>query len=145
MIACLHRGAPFLALFIGCIPGRAQNISFDARTPSDSPVILATDHSPPWRAGSDRRIFVAITNKSDKAISAVTFEQTISIGSKTAILTIERSSIVIASHQKKRISVSVEDVLERIKSAAASGEKAGNPVVCVVAVEFLDGTLWHAP
>ena len=151
MIASLLRRASLLALLIGCaLSGAlniacAQNIVFETRSPDGSPVALATANSPPWRAGAGRRIFVTVANKSEKAIAAVTLEQTISAGAKTRIVALERASIVIMPRQKKSVSVSVEDILERIKSAAASGEDVANPTLTGVAVEFLDGTLWNAP
>jgi len=146
MIASLHRSrTPFLALSIGCVLASAQSVSFELRAHPDSPVALATNNSPPWRAGADRRIFVAIANQSAKALAAVTFEQTISVGEKTRIVTLERSSIVMAPRQKRIVSVSVADILERMKSAATTGEKVADPALSVVAVEFLDGTLWSAP
>ncbi|HEY2016225.1 MAG TPA: hypothetical protein VGH38_22130 [Bryobacteraceae bacterium] len=146
MIASLHR-CRVLLIVLACAstPGPAQTIPFEIRTHPDSPITFVNDKSSPWRSGVDRRIFVNIQNKSDKPVIAVTFEQTISTKAKTEIVSLERISIIISPREKKRLSVSVSEVLNRFKAAGDSDDKPGNPVLSVVAVEFLDGTLWDAP
>ena len=84
-------------------------------------------------------------NESDKVTAAVLFQQAISIGSKTEIVTLERVSIIIRPRERKRLSVTVRDLWNRIQTAVKSGETIGKPVLSVVAVEFIDGSLWSAP
>jgi hypothetical protein len=86
-----------------------------------------------------------VQKKSDRATAAVVFQQAISSGSKTEILTLERVSIIIRPGEKKRLSVSVRDMWNRIQTAVKSGETIGKPVLSVVVVEFIDGSVWSAP
>jgi hypothetical protein len=75
----------------------------------------------------------------------VVFQQAISSESKTEIVTLERVSIMIRPREKKRLSVSVQDMWNRIQSAVKSGETIGKPELSVVVVEFIDGSVWSAP
>ena len=135
-----------VALSFYCSLAYTQNIAFEMRTHADSPVRFPNSNWSPWRAGSNRRILVTIQDASPKAIAAVTFEQAMSVGPTTEIVSLERVSIIIAPHGKKRVSVSVADVFEKIRAAGTTGEKkVANTILSVVAVEFLDGTQWNAP
>jgi hypothetical protein len=69
------------------------------------------------------------------------FEQTVTNGSKTEIVALERVSILFAAGEKRRVSIAVADMSRKLQS----GEPLGRPVLSVVAVEFLDGTQWSAP
>ena len=73
-------------------------------------------------------------NESDKFTVAVVFQQTIGSGSKTEIVALERVSVIIRPGEKKRLSVSVRDVWDRIHTVKA-GETIGRPVLSVVVVE----------
>jgi hypothetical protein len=75
----------------------------------------------------------------------VVFQQAISNGSKTEIVALERVSIVIGPREKKRLSVSVQDMWSRIQSAVKSGDTIGKLELGVVVVEFIDGSSWSAP
>jgi hypothetical protein len=66
-------------------------------------------------------------------------------GSKTEIVALERVSIAIRPREKKRLSVSVQNVWDRIRAAAKPSETTGRPLLSIVAVEFLDGSSWNAP
>ena len=140
----LRRSAAFfLSVFL--YVGRAQNIAFEMRSYPDSPIVFPNSSWTPWRAGSDYRMFVTIQNKSEKAVSGITFEAALSAGARREIVSLERVSLVILPQEKKRVSVTIMNVLDRARSAAAAGESTGNPVLSVVSVEFVDGALWHAP
>ena len=143
MSAGLHRFILSITFFCGV--AYAQNLAFEMRSYPDSPVTFPNSSWSPWRAGSDRRIFLTIQNTSAKAVSAVTFEESIKVASKREILSLERVSILTIPREKKRLSISVVEVMDRIKSISPSTENAGNPIVAIVAVEFSDGTLWNAP
>ena len=71
-------------------------------------------------------------------------QQTIGIGSNTEVITLERVSIIIRTRDKKRLSVSVRDVWDRIHTVKA-GETIGRPVLSVVVVEYIDGSSWNTP
>jgi hypothetical protein len=94
---------------------------------------------------SDRRQFLTVKNESDRAVVALVFQEAIGSGSKTEIVTLERVSIMIGPRVKKRLSVSVQNVWDRIQNAAKASETIGRPALSVVAVEFLDGSSWSAP
>lgn len=134
-----------LALLLSCAPGHAQKIAFHFQTAQDCPVAFVEYTATTIRAGSDRRQFVTVKNSSGRGIAAMVFQQTISRGEKTEILTLERVSIIIGPREKKRLSVSVEDWWDRIQNAGGSDEGIGKPVLSVVVVEFVDGTQWNAP
>jgi len=133
-----------LGLLLCCVPGDAQKIAFHLQTAQDCPVAFVDYTSTTIRA-SDRRQFVTVKNSSDRGIAAMVFQQTISKGPKTEILTLERVSIIIGLREKKRLSVSVEDLWGRIQSAGGSDEGIGKPILSIVVVEFVDGTQWNAP
>ncbi|MBZ5619995.1 MAG: hypothetical protein LAQ69_14920 [Acidobacteriia bacterium] len=84
-------------------------------------------------------------NQSGKGTAEVIFQQTISRGANIDIVTLERISFIMRPGEKRRLSVSVGDVWARIQAAVKSDKTIGKPVLSVVAVEFLDGTLWSAP
>jgi len=134
-----------LALFLYSTPARAQTIPFELQSYPNSPIVIVTLIQGVSRSGSDRRQFVTVKNQSGKGIAAVAFQQTISNGTDVEIVALERSSILMGPGEKKRLSVSVADVWNRIQIAATSGKTIGKPVLGVVTVEFLDGTLWNAP
>ena len=133
------------ALFFCCTFAHAQTIGFELQTHPESPIALVNYTPSALRTGSDRRQFFTVKNKSDKVTAAVVFQQAIGSGSKTEILTLERVSIVIRPREKKRLSVSVGDVWNRIQAAVKSGDTIGKPELSVVVVEFIDGSSWSAP
>jgi hypothetical protein len=140
-----RRRALLSALFFCCTCAHAQTIAFELHTHLDSPIALINFTPGTFRTGSDRRQFFTVKNESDKVTAGVVFQQAISSGSKTEILTLERVSIIIRPGEKKRLSVSVGDVWNRIQTAVKSGETIGKPVLSVVVVEFIDGSVWNAP
>ena len=129
------------ALLFCCTLADAQNIAFGLKNHPDGPVALVNCVPGTFRSESDRRQFFTVRNESDKVTAAVVFEEAISDGSKTEIVALERVSIIIKPREKKRLSVSVRDVWDRIKS----GEGIGKPLISVVVVEFVDDTSWSAP
>jgi hypothetical protein len=128
------------ALLLVAAPVRAQAVEFELRTFPESPVIF-TDSAQPMAPGVPRRQFVSIKNASRKSIMAVIFEQTVAKGSKTEIVALEHVSIVFAAGEKRRVTIAVADMSQKLQS----GEQLGRPVLSVVAVEYLDGTQWNAP
>ena len=133
------------ALFFCCTIAHAQTIAFELQAIPDSPVALVSLIPGTIRVASDRRQFVTVKNESDKVTVAVVFQQTIGNGSKTEIVTIERVSIVMRPHEKKRLSVSVRDVWNQLQAAGKAGETIGKPVLSIAVVEFIDGSSWSAP
>ena len=133
------------ALFFGCTFAHAQTIAFELQTYLDSPIALVEYTPSTFRIESDRRQFLTVKNESDRATAAVIFQQAISSGSKTEIVALERVSVIIRPREKKRLSVSVQNVWDRIQAAAKSGETMGKPILGVVVVEFIDGSSWSAP
>lgn len=141
-----NRGRLLLpALCLYCAGGHAQTIGFDLQTRQDSPITLVTFTPSTFRTGQDRRQFITVKNDSDKATAAVVFQQTLSSGSTSEIVALERVSIIIRPREKKRLSISVRDVWDRIRTAVKAGEAYSNPVLSVAVVEFIDGTAWNAP
>jgi hypothetical protein len=118
----------------------AQTVDFELRTYSESPVIFA-DTTNAVAPGVPRRQLVTVKNDSKKSVAAVTFEQTIAAGSKIEIVALERVSILFAAGEKRRVSVAVSDMSAKLQS----GEPVGRPVLSIVAVEFMDGSVWSAP
>ena len=139
------RRALLSALFFCCTFGNAQTIASELKASPDSPIALVTYTPSIFHTGSDRRQFLTVKNQSDKVTAAVLFQQAMLGGSKAEIISLERVSIIIRPGEKKRLSVSVEDVWNRIQAAVKSGETIGKPVFSVVAVEFIDGSVWSAP
>jgi hypothetical protein len=133
------------ALFLCCTFARAQTVAFEFETHPDSPVALVNFIPGTLRVASDRRQFFTVKNESDKVTAAVVFQQTVGSGSKTEIVTIERVSIIMRPHEKKRLSVSVRDVWNQLQAAVKAGEAASKPVLSVTVVEFIDGSSWSAP
>ena len=140
-----RRRALLSALFFCCTFADAQTISFELQTHRDSPMALVDFTPGTFRAESDRRQFFTVKNESDKVATAVLFQQAISSGSKTEIVALERVSIMIGPREKKRLSVSVQDVWSRIQAAVKSGETIGKPILSIVVVELIDGSSWSAP
>jgi hypothetical protein len=133
------------ALFLCCSLAHAQTIAFELQTYPDSPIGLVNYTPSTFRMESDRRQFLTVKNESDRAVVALVFQEAIGSGSKTEIVTLERVSIMIGPRVKKRLSVSVQNVWDRIQTAAKASETIGRPALSVVAVEFLDGSSWSAP
>jgi hypothetical protein len=115
----------------------AQTIDFELRTFPESPVVFADSGNVPV-PGIPRRQLVTVKNQSKKSVAAVMFEQSVAAGSKTEIVALERVSILFAAGEKRRVSVAVAEILQKMQS----GER---PVLSVVAVEFMDGSQWTAP
>ena len=133
------------ALLFCCTSARAQTIAFELQTYLESPITLVNYTPAIFRIESDRRQFLTVKNESDRATAAVIFKQAISSGSKTVIVALERVSVIIRPREKRRLSVSVQDVWDRIQAAVKSGETIGKPILGVVVVEFIDGSSWSAP
>jgi hypothetical protein len=140
-----RRQALLPALFFCCSLAQAQTIAFELQTYPDSPIALVTYTPSTVWIESDRRQFLTVKNESDKTTAALIFQQAISSGSKTEIVTLERVSIIIRPREKKRLSVSVMDVWNRMQAAAKAGETIGKPELSLVVVEFIDGSVWSAP
>lgn len=120
-----RRRALLSALFFGCTFAHAQTIGFELQTHRDSPITLSNLTPSAFRTGSDRRQFLTVKNESDRAAAAVVFQQAISSGSNTEIVTLERVSIIIGPREKKRLSVSVQNVWNRIQTSVKAGETIG--------------------
>ena len=118
----------------------AQTVDFEMHTFPESPVVFA-DTANAVAPGVPRRQLVTVKNDSKKSVAAVVFEQTITAGSKIEIVALERVSILFAAGEKRRVSVAVDDMSAKLRSA----EPAGRPVLSIVAVEFMDGGVWCAP
>ena len=135
-------------LRLGCLPAllalgalaQAQTVDFELRSVPESPVTFA-DSTNTALPGVPRRQLVTIKNDSKKSVAAVLFEQTLANGEKTDIVAIERVSILFAAGEKRRVSVAVADMYQKLQS----GGPSGRPVLSVVAVEFMDGSQWNAP
>jgi hypothetical protein len=140
-----RRRALLSALFLCGTCAQAQTIAFELQTHPESPIALIGFTAGTFRIEGDRRQFFTVKNESDKVAAAFVFQQAIGSGPKTEIITLERVSIVIRPGERKRLSVSVRDVWNRIQSAVKSGETIGKPVLSVVVVEFVDGSVWSAP
>ena len=140
-----RRRALLSALFFCGSFANAQTIVFELQTHLDSPLALVEYTPTTFRIESDRRQFLTVKNESDRVTAAVIFQEAISNGSKTVIVALERVSVIIRPREKKRLSVSVQDVWDRIQAAAKSGETIGKPILGVVVVEFIDGSSWNAP
>ena len=133
------------ALFFCCTFAHAQTIAFEIQTHPDGPIALVSYTPSTLRIEGERRQFLTVKNQSDRATVSVVFQQAIGSGSKTEIVTLERISIMIRPREKKRLSVSVQNVWDRIQTAAKASETIGRPVLAVVAVEFIDGSSWNVP
>lgn len=132
-------------LFFGCTFAHAQTIAFEIQTHSGSPIALVNYTPSTFRIEGDRRQYLTVQNQSDKGTTALVFQQAIGSGSKTEIVAIERVSILMRPREKKRLSVSVQKVWDRIQAAAKASETIGRPSLSVVAVEFIDGSSWNVP
>jgi hypothetical protein len=138
MASTMCKFAPLAtALLILGTLAQAQTVDFVLHTYPDSPIVFAGDNTRAAAPGVPHRQFVTIRNQSKKSVAGVIFQQTAADGSKTGIVAIEHVGIVMVAGEKKRVTISVEDVRKKTP--------AGRPVLSVVAVEFLDGTLWNAP
>jgi len=140
-----RRRTPLSALLFCCTFANAQTIAFELQTRPSSPIALVSYAPATIRIEGDRRQFLTVQNQSGKAAAALVFQQAIGSGSKTEIVTLERVSILIGPREKKRLSVSVQNVWNRIQAAAKASEPIGRPALSVVAVEFLDGSSWNVP
>ena len=140
-----HRRALLSVPFFCCTFAHAQTIDFQLQTHLDSPIALVNYTPGTFRIESDRRQFLTVKNGSDRVTAPLVFQQALSSGSKTEIVALERISIVIRPREKKRLSVSVQDMWNRIQSAVKSGETIVKPELSVVVVEFIDGSVWSAP
>ena len=141
-----HRRRALLStLFFCCSLAHAQTLAFEVQTYRDSPIGLVSYTPSTFRIESDRRQFLTVKSESDRAVVALVFQEAIGSGSKTEIVTLERVSIVIGPREKKRLSVSVQTVWDRMQRAGRAGESIGRPILSVVAVEFIDGSSWSAP
>ena len=140
-----RRRALLSVLLFCCTFAHAQTIAFELQTHLDSPIALLNFTPGTFRTAADRRQFFTVKNESDQVTAAVVFQQEIGSGSKTEIVTLERVSIIIRPGEQKRLSVSVRDVWNRIQTAVKSAETMGKPVLSVVVVEFVDGSVWSAP
>jgi hypothetical protein len=137
----MHKLASIAAvLLLLAVFAQAETIDFELRTFPESPVIFA-DSANAVAPGVPRRQLVTIRNAGRKSVAAVMFEQSVTNGSKTEIVAIERVSILFAAGEKRRVSIAVTDMSQKLQS----GEQLGRPVLTVVAVEFLDGSQWNAP
>jgi hypothetical protein len=116
----------------------AQAVDFEIRTYPASPVEFVD--TAPAATGIPGRQFVTVRNASKKSVMAVLFEQTVTNGSKTGIVALERVSIVFAAGEKRRVTIAVGDMSQRLQT----GDQP-KPVLSIVAVEYLDGTQWNAP
>jgi hypothetical protein len=132
-------------MFFCCTFADAQTIAFELQTHRNSPIALVDFTPGTFRIESDRRQFFTVRNESDKVAAALVFQQAIRSGSRTEIVTLERVSIIIRPREKKRLSVSVQNVWDRIQTAAKASETIGRPVLSIVVVEFIDGSSWSAP
>jgi hypothetical protein len=139
------RRALLSALLFCCTLAHAQTIAFQLQTRPDSPIGLVNFTPNTFRIESDRRQFFTLRNESDKVTAAVVFQQTIGSGLNTEIVTLERVPVIIRPREKKRLSVSVRDVWNRMQTAVKSGQTIDRPILSVVVVEFIDGSLWSAP
>ena len=124
---------------------QAQAVTFDLQTVPDSPVVLTTYSPSMLRAEGGRRQFVTVKNVSDKVAVAMLFQLTVPGTPRDEIVSLERVSVVFRPRETKRVSVNVEDVWTRLQSAGNPGAGSRQPVMSIVAVEFLDGSLWNAP
>ena len=140
-----HRLALLSAFLFCCTFAHAQTIAFELQTHPDSPIALVSFTPSTFRIESDRRQFITVMNESNRVTAAVVFQQALGSGSKTEIVTLERVSIIIRPREKKRLSVSVRDVWNRLQTAVRTGETIGKPVLSIVVVEFIDGSVWSAP
>jgi hypothetical protein len=117
----------------------AQTVDFEMRTFPESPVVFV-DAAPALASSAPWRQFITVKNASRKSVAAVLFEQRMTSGSKSEIVALERVSIVFAAGEKRRVTIAVGDVVEKLQ-----GDSAERPVLSIVAVEYLDGTQWNAP
>jgi hypothetical protein len=129
-----------IAAAFGVLAGAqlAQAVDFERRTFPESPVVFVD--SAPAATGIPGRQFVTVKNASRKSVMAVLFEQTVSSGSKTEIVALEHVSIVFAAGEKRRVTIAVGEVAQKLQAGDAQ-----KPVLSIVAVEYLDGTQWNAP
>ena len=133
------------AMLLCCALARAQTVAFELQTVPDGPVTLVDFSPTTFRVEADRRQFFTVKNESDKVAIALVFQEAMGSASGTEIVALERVSIIIRPREKKRLSVSVGDVWKRVQNAGQASQATGKPVVSVVVVEFVDGSVWNAP
>jgi len=139
----LLKSYKWCCLFFAAI--QAQAVTFDLQAFQDSPVVLTTYNSAMLRSEGGRRQFVTVKNVSDKAAIALLVQLTLPGTSRDEIVSLERVSVVFRPHETKRLSVNVEDVWTRLQNTGGSGAATRKPAMSIVAVEFIDGSLWNAP
>jgi hypothetical protein len=127
-----------LALVL-CVPLFAQTVEFELRTSPGTPVSFADNARAP--AGIPGRQLVTIRNDAKKSVAAVVFEQSLERGSKIEIVALEHVSILFAAGEKRRVSLAVSDMTEKLRAS----ESTVSAILRVVAVEFMDGSQWNAP
>ena len=132
-------------LCLCCIPAQSQSVYFALHTFQDSPITFINYTPSIFRIEGKRRQFVTVKNVSDKTAAALLFQQTIADGAKPETIALERISIILRPRETKRLSVSVEDVWNRIQNATKSGVMTGKPVLSIVPVEFVESSGWSAP
>jgi hypothetical protein len=137
--------AALSALLVGGILATAQSVNFEVRSFPDSPVALLNENPRVLRTGSERRQFVTVRNNSRKIIAGLVFEQAIGSGPEREIVTLERVTVIMRPGEKKRLSVAVGDLWNRIRPAGKAAAPAGKPALAVIGVEFLDGGYWRPP
>lgn len=140
-----NRSLALLSALFFCVFAHAQTIAFELQSHPDSPIALVDFTPGTFRVESDRRQFFTVKNKSDRVAAAMVFQQAVGSGSKTEIVILERVSILIRPGEKKRLSVSVRDVWNRMQTGIKAGQTLGKPALSIVVVEFIDGSVWSAP
>ena len=134
-----------VALCLSCIPVQAQFPFFELQTHPDRPVALEKCSPTVFRSEGKRRLFVTLKNVSDRAAAALLFQQAVPGAPRDEVITLERVSVVFKPHETRRLSINVEDVWNRLQNAGSSGVTNRKPLLSIVAVEFIDGSLWSAP
>lgn len=122
-----------------------QTVPFQFQAYTDSPIAFIGVTPTTVRQGSDRREFLTIRNESNKGVIGLIIEQAVPNDSQRKIVALEQISVLMRPGEKKRLSVSVLDVWNRIQAGARDGTAAGRPIISIVAVEFVDGSVWDAP
>ena len=84
---------------------------------------------------------VTVKNDAKKSVAAVIFEQSLERGSKFEIVALEHVSILFASGEKRRVSLAVSEMAQKLQAS----EPGARALLRVVAVEFMDGSQWSAP
>jgi len=142
----LHGCSRLLIAFGACwVVAQAQSVAFELKSYPDSPIAVVSFAQTTFRADGKRRQFVTVKNVSDRPVAAFVVQQNIVDGQRREIAAMERISVIMRSHETKRLSMSVEDVWNRAQGAAKPNTATGKPVLSIVVVEFIDGPAWNAP